>query len=264
MTQEPTAASGQHYTFGDNDVAALRLRLLAEIYAPSSGALLTSAAAPAGGAVDAGCGPGYTTELLEAALGPDWTAGLDRSERLVAAARARAPSLRFQVHDVTQAPYPTPPASALYSRFLLTHLPDPAAALRAFRAAVAPGGVVVLEETATLTSDHPAFRSYYAHVEALQAHYRQRMRIGAELGAMGAAAGFRVELAGVRVLELPAAKMARLHALNLRTWGKDEFALAHFDAAELARVGEILERVAEGEEGAPPVRSGMGQAVLRA
>jgi len=270
MSQETTpdradlAAPAQHYTFGDGDVAALRLRLLAEVYAPSSAALLATAAPPPGGAIDAGCGPGHTTALVQATLGPDWTIGLDRSEKLVAAARASLPALRFAVHDVTAVPYPTAPGGMLYSRFLLTHLPDPVAALRAFGAALVPGGVVVLEETAALTSEHPAFRRYYAHVEALQAHYGQRMHVGADLAELARAAGLRVERAGVLRLELPAAKMARLHALNLMTWGADAFARAHFDGAELAALALTLARVADGEEEAPAVESGMGQAVLRA
>jgi SAM-dependent methyltransferase len=264
MTQDPTkAAPDQHYTFGDGDVAALRLRLLAEVYAPSSAALLEGAAAPQGGAIDAGCGPGHTTALVQAALRPAWIAGLDRSAKLVAAARARLPAARFEVHDVTVSPYPLPAAAALYCRFLLTHLPDPGAALRAFRAAVGPGGAVVLEETAALASDHPAFQRYYAHVEALQAHYGQRMHIGAELAGLARQAGFRVEHAGVRALQLPAAAMARLHALNLRTWGSDPFARSQLDAEELARLGDTLERVADGLEEAPPVQSGMGQVILR-
>lgn len=207
------------YTFGDGDVAALRLRLLAETYAPSSAALLAALGEVRGGVLDLGCGPGHTTELLAAALRPTWTVGLDRSARLVEAARARLPALRFLVHDVMAAPFPAAPAAVVYARFLLTHLSDPVAALRGWGGALAPGGRLVLEETASLESDHPAFRRYYALVEALQAHYGQGMRVGAELAALAAAAGLTPERSGVVVLELPPERMAALHALNLRTCG---------------------------------------------
>jgi trans-aconitate 2-methyltransferase len=253
-----------HYTFGDGDVAALRLRLLAETYAPSSAALLAVLGKAGGGVLDLGCGPGHTTELLAAALRPTWTVGLDRSARLVEAARARLPALRFLVHDVVAAPFPVPPAAVVYARFLLTHLSDPVAALRGWGGALAPGGRLVLEETASLESDHPAFRRYYALVEALQAHYGQRMRVGAEFAALAAAAGLTPERAGVVVLELPPERMAALHALNLRTWGEDPFARTRLDAAELAALRRALERVAAGQEAAGPVRSAMGQAILRA
>jgi trans-aconitate 2-methyltransferase len=260
---DPNASTGQHYTFGDSEVAALRLQLLADTYAESSAALLASAAAPPGGAVDLGCGPGHSTELVATVIRPPWIVGLDRSEKLVSAARRRLPSLRFEVHDVTAAPFPAPPAALAYSRFLLTHLPDPRAALRAFRQTLVPGGVLLLEETATLESDHPAFQRYYELLEALQARYGQRMHIGAALADLARAEGFTVERAAVVPFSRPAARMARLHALNLRTWGTDPFALERFDAAELRALGLALARVADGVEAAPPVRNGMAQVVAR-
>ena len=253
----------QHYTFGDGDVAALRLRYLAETYASSSSALLRSVGPVEGGAVDLGCGPGYTTQLVAEALRPSWLVGLDRSARLVAAARARLPELRFLEHDVTAAPFPTPPAAAVYSRFLLTHLPDPAAAVRTFAGALAPGGRLVLEETASLTPEHPTLQRYYELVERLQAHYGQRFGIGVGLGDLLRDAGLEVDEAGVAAHLLPADRMARLHALNIRTWGADPFARDHFDPVELSRIMATLDRVASGDEPAPPVRSAMGQAVAR-
>lgn len=255
----------QHYTFGDNDLAAYRLRLLAEAYEPSSQRLLNELGGPtAGGAVDLGCGPGLTTSLVARVLKPEWTLGIDRSQRLLAQARASFPELRFMEHDVTATPFPAPPASVAYSRFLLTHLADPDAALRAWRHAVVPGGRLVLEETDSLTSDHPTFQRYYTHVERLQAHYRQRMHLGAELDGLCRDAGWLIERSRVASLEMPPEKMARLHALNIRTWSKDAFAAEHFVASELRELEQALDRVAAGEEKAPAVHSGMRQVVLRA
>ncbi len=253
----------QHYTFGDGDVAALRLQALAETYAESSAALLRGLGTVEGGGLDVGCGPGHTTALVAGILRPAWTVGLDRSRRLLELARARLPGLRFLEHDVTRAPFPTPPAAGVYSRFLLTHLPDPGGAVRTWAGALAPGGRLVLEETASLTSEHPALQRYYELVEVLQAHYGQRFDVGAALGDLARAAGLEVVHEGVAVLRLPAHRMAVLHALNLRTWGADPFARERFDPAELTRLAATLERIASGEEPAPPVRSAMGQVVAR-
>ncbi len=151
----------------------------------------------------------------------------------------------------------------VYSRFLLTHLPDPAAAVRTWAGALAPGGRLVLEETVTLRSEHPALQRYYDLVTALQAHYGQRFDIGRQLGELLAAAGLSVEEAGPTVTPLPAARMARLHAMNLRTWGTDEHARKAFDAAELAALQRTLDAIAAGEEQAPPVYGELGQAVGR-
>src|SRR5215471_7801964 len=72
------------YTFGDSDLAAERLRLLAEAFAPSSRAFLERLARePAAVAVDLGCGPGYTTALLASLTGARRTVGLDASARFI-------------------------------------------------------------------------------------------------------------------------------------------------------------------------------------
>ena len=253
-----------HYTFGDTDLAAHRLRLLAEAFEPSTAALLSSVPLDAGGAVDIGCGPGYSTELVAARLAPEWVFGIDRSGRLIESARRRAaPGLRFVEHDATTLPFPSPPAAVAYVRFLLTHLQDPEAALRAWLEIVTPGGRLVVEETASLSCEHPALSRYYALVERLQAHYGQRLYIGRDLDAICRRAGWAIEHSSIAALELRAGKMARLHALNLHTWGEDPFAKAHFVAQELEELGRELDSIASGEKRAPPAHCGMKQLVLR-
>ena len=81
------------YTFGDTEQASRRLRLLASVYEPESRALLGAVAEfrakrSIGLAIDLGCGPGWSTRLINEVLAPDRTVGLDSSERYVAEARA--------------------------------------------------------------------------------------------------------------------------------------------------------------------------------
>lgn len=73
------------YTFGDNEEASRRLRRLADLYEPETRALLELAfdgceACTPRLAVDLGCGPGWSTQLLAAVLKPQRTVGLDSSE----------------------------------------------------------------------------------------------------------------------------------------------------------------------------------------
>src|SRR5690349_16138545 len=256
----------QHYTFGENDLAAERLRLLAAAFEPSSEALLQALASrPYGVAIDLGCGPGYTTELVQRVLRPALAIGVDRSPALLAIAQRRTQadgtSLRFEEHDVAQVPLALPRADVMYCRYLLTHLPDPTRVLRGWAESLAPDGVLVLEETAAMDSDDPVFSRYYAHVERLQQHYGQQMYIGAELRALCEASGLRVQRVLDPVLQLPAATMARLHAMNLDTWGKDPFAVRSFDAPELAAIGRDLAAVVAGTRAAPPVRHRLQQVI---
>ncbi|MEI9937451.1 MAG: hypothetical protein WDO69_09525 [Pseudomonadota bacterium] len=151
----------------------------------------------------------------------------------------------------------------MYARFLLTHLRDPARVVREWARSALPNARLVLEETAFMRAEHPAFPRYYALVERMQAHYGQRMYIGRELEALSGSPEWLVEAARIAESPLPAADMARLHFFNLRTWSNDAFAQANYVASDLARLGSELERIANGELAAPPVSLGMGQVVLR-
>jgi trans-aconitate 2-methyltransferase len=264
---DPTSA---HYTFGENDLAAQRLRFLAEVFEPSSEALLQERELSARAydvAIDLGCGPGYTTELLRRVLRPALTIGVDRSPPLLASAAHRTqacgPSLRFEEHDLAHVPLSLPSADLMYCRYLLTHLADPARVLRGWAETLADGGVLVLEETAAMDSSDSVFSRYYAHVERLQQHYGQQMYIGAQLRALCEASGYRVQSAPERELRLPPATMARLHAMNLETWRKDPFALRAFDADELADLGSELAAVVAGTLAVAPVRHRLQQVIAR-
>ena len=258
--------SSEHYTFGDTDVAAERLRLLSRVFEPSSRRLLQSLGNPSGDlAVDLGCGPGSTTRLVAEHVATARVVGLDQSQRLLEQATREQGNSRvsFLQRDVSSPPFSLPEASVLYSRFLLTHLREPAAVLRGWARAAGPSAVLVLEETAFMTGEHAAFPRYYALVERMQAHYGQRMYIGQELSALASCPEWALESAEIAVAPLPAADMARLHSLNLQTWSSDPFAQANYERAELEALGLELSQIAAGEISAAPVSCGIGQVVLR-
>jgi SAM-dependent methyltransferase len=253
----------EHYTFGDNDRASARLGRLAEIYEPETRALLERSGARAIRlAVDLGCGPGWSTRLVRDVLAPARTVGLDASDRYVGEARRRhGPDVEFEVHDVTRAPFPIDAPDLLLCRFLLTHLRDPEAALATWAAVAAPGALLLLHETESLASPHPALRRYYELLSALQAHYGQALDVGAKLDACLARSGWRVAESRAVPCEKPAAAMAGLHLANVRTWRHDEHARAAFDPHEIDRLEGSLERIAAGEEDAGAVANVLRQVV---
>lgn len=256
----------ERYTFGDSDVAARRLRLLAAVYEPSSAALLRLCTGFGGRrAVDLGCGPGWTTRLVHALIGPARTLGLDASaEHIARAEEVVPPGIEYRVADVRRLSFSDGDGRPdfLYCRFLLTHLRDPEQALCAWADAAADQATLVVEETASLASEHPAFARYYELVDDLQRHYGQRLRIGADLAGPPEGSGWIVNLSTVRRLRLPARQMARLHQLNLTTWRHDPYARVAFDRAELDELDDRLDAIAAGDEPAPPVLSEMRQLVL--
>ena len=150
------------YTYGDSDLAAERLALVAATFLPTTRAFLERAAPQAPRlAVDLGCGPGSTTRLLHEVTVAARTIGLDASVAYVERARSLAPvGVTFEVHDATVQPLPFGTADAIYARLLLAHLPDPAAVVTGWASQLSEGGVVLLDDLEAIATEHPAFRAY--------------------------------------------------------------------------------------------------------
>jgi SAM-dependent methyltransferase len=262
VTRSGDGRPGTSYTFGDNPTAAERLALLAEVFEPATRDLLSRwAPRQVDQAVDLGCGPGHSTRLVHAVTGARGTTGVERSARFLEAARAVAvPGIVYLQHDVTVLPLPVPRAQLVHARFLLTHLADAAGALGGWTAALVPGGRLVVQETARLTSATPALRRYYELVAEVQRAHGQALDIGDRLADLAVGSGARVLHAGIRRLRPPVAAMARLHALNLLTWRADP-AAGHIDRGELDALYADLTAIAGGAA-AEPIEHDLGELVL--
>ncbi len=252
-----------HYTFGETDTAAQRLALLASAYQPATQAFLDEwGPREPEHAVDLGCGPGHTTRLVHRTLRPRWTTGVDASARFLQdAQRASEEGIEFVCHDVTQEPFPTASADVFFCRFLLTHLHDPGTALRTWAAAARPGARLLVQETAWLRADDPVIARYYEMLAALQSGYGQSSEVGAELEARVRSRGWKILSSRLAVIQQPADVMARLHAMNIRTWGRDRLVRDSLDLDEVAGIQSGLDRIASGEQMAPPVSNALRQLV---
>jgi SAM-dependent methyltransferase len=255
----------QRYTFGETDRAAERLERLAQVFWPSLVELLMRAAPPSvryGCALDLGSGPGHTTRTLCEVLNAEHVIGVERSARFVELARSRAiERASFIAHDVTDVPFPVPPADFAFSRFLLTHLAKPHEVVGRWASALRAGGRLVLQETAELSSDDAALARYYELVGALQTHYGQELHIGRELPKLVDPSIYRIVDFRITDVPLRAARMARLHQMNLETWRTDAFARERFDSAELDELSTALRDVADGKRPAH-VRYSLGELIV--
>lgn len=253
------------YTFGDNDQASKRLRRLSEVYEIDTRKLLSRSGVHTPRlAVDLGCGPGWSTQLLQEELHPDRTVGLDSSGRYVAEARNYRPSdLEFEIHDVTQIPFPVSSPDVLFCRFLLTHLSSLGQVLARWASVAAPGAILLVHETETLESEHAALRRYYELVGQLQRHYGQALLVGAILNECLHNSGWRVIESNRRILEKKASDMAELHLANLRTWRNDKYACRAFDPREIESLKKSLDRIANGDENGGVVFNAARQIIAR-
>jgi len=249
------------YTFGDGDLAADRLGLVAAVFEPTSRALLTRADAVVargddgvGRAVDLGCGPGHTTRLVAAVCRPRTTLGLDASDRFVATARSLTddPAVTYAVHDVTRAPLPGGPADLVHARLLLAHLPGPLDVVALWRSCLRPGGVLVLDEVEAIDAPPGVLRDYLAVTTALVAAEGAQMYAGRLLEPLG---GHLVRH------DVGAAVAARMFAMNLATWRADAIRMALVDEPGADRLAAGLSSLSIGPDG-PPVRWTLRQLVL--
>ncbi len=257
-----------HYTFGDSALAAARLARLADLYHATSRDLIAKAADVLGEtpqwAFDLGCGPGHTTCLVSEAARAERTVGLERSEAFLAIARKQArPGLEFCAHDVSTSSPPGPPADLLYSRFLVTHLPEPGQVLRGWRSWLRPGGVLVLEELEILHSPDPVLSAYYRLIEGLQAHHDQVMYIGPALEGLVRDAGFQVVESCARKVDVSAAEMAHLHRPNLASVRGEPWVRERYDQAALDALDQGLAAIQNERDRRTPIQDVLRQIIAR-
>lgn len=247
------------YAFGDTDLAAGRLALLAEVFAGPTRAFLAEAAArPVELAVDLGCGPGYTTRLLAETLQPERTVGLDSSRHFLEMAREGAGGLQFMAHDITVVPFPTGPADLVYGRFLLPHLADPEALVPAWFTQLRPGGQLLLEETEWIRTDNSTFSAYLEAVDVLLNERGGRTAIGDLLDQLPDPEGTAGRLSRLATHSPVTGTAARLFLPNLRTW-RDEPVFRQAPWPErLARIEQELEDLST-EGGTGIIEWGMRQ-----
>jgi predicted O-methyltransferase YrrM len=145
-------ADSAHYVIRGGVQGRERLRVLSRVMRPYSGALFDRLNLRDGLAcLDAGCGGGDATLELARRVGPGGSAvGIDLDETKIAIARREAEeqgvtNVTFNSSNVCAAAA-APEFDVVYARFLLTHLSDPAAAVRALCSHLRPGGWLAVED----------------------------------------------------------------------------------------------------------------------
>jgi trans-aconitate 2-methyltransferase len=113
-------------------------------------------------AVDLGCGPGNSTELLADRYPSAIVTGLDSSADMIMAARKRLPHLQFEVADL-QDWHDSGPYDVILSNAVLQWVPDHAALLPRLVSKLAPGGSLAIQMPNNLEEPaHHAMRALAA------------------------------------------------------------------------------------------------------
>ena len=254
----------QQYLFGDTDIAAQRLKVVAEVFADSTRAFVTSAAGERPRlAVDLGCGPGYCTHLLAETLQAARTIGLDNSERFLSLARpTETRSVSFRLHDVTSVPFPVAPADLAYCRFLLSHLREPRQAVAMWVTQLRPKGSLVIEEVEAVCTGHRLFTRYLRIVEEMLADQHNCLYVGPLLADLGVDDALTSRANQVRQLPVANHRAATMFYLNLQSWKRRPFIQANFSKQEIALLEENLREMAEDSGGRTDIEWHLRQLAL--
>ncbi|MBL7521231.1 class I SAM-dependent methyltransferase [Frankia sp. CNm7] len=140
------------YALHGGQADAHRLATMARILEPSTDAFLTRLGIrPGWRCLDVGCGHGQVSLLLASRIRPGGrVVAVDGDPASLRVARRNAAdvgaAIGFLSADAGGLPAGRGKFDLAYCRFLLGHLTDPLAALRAMAAAVRPGGTVAVED----------------------------------------------------------------------------------------------------------------------
>jgi len=140
------------YIIRGGEKGRARLKVLSRILAGSTGRLLDRAGSLEGARiVDLGCGGGDVTMELARRAGPrGWVWGLDLDAKVLELAEAEArqagvANVTFAEVDIGGG-WPVDKVSAIYARFILTHVPEPEAVIKRAASALASGGTIIVED----------------------------------------------------------------------------------------------------------------------
>jgi ubiquinone/menaquinone biosynthesis C-methylase UbiE len=234
------------YLFKDTDIAAQRLQVLADVFAPASRAFMQDAVKTGlQVAVDLGCGPGYTTRLLADMTRCKQAIGIDSSAYFLTLARENAPEhMSFLAHDVTQVPFPIEQSDVMSCRMLLTHLQNPASVIERWQTQLRPHGLLLLEEVEWIQTEYAPFRLYLDIVAALLAQQHNQLYIGSFLDTMHVADGLQRYMSRVYRLPVSTSQAARMFSMNIVTWKKQPFIQQHYAPALIEQLEQDLQALA--------------------
>jgi SAM-dependent methyltransferase len=233
------------YLFGDTDLAAQRLRLVAEAYAETSRTFVSEWGAPQPDwVVDLGCGPGYSTRLLTDVLQGEHTVGLDTSEHFITLARQQPMAqVAYHCHDVERVPFPVPPAAVLFCRLLLTHLTQPQATLTHWATQLQPAGRLLIQEVEWIHTNSATFTTYLEMQQTTLAKQAHCLYIGPLLHAMPTPALTHRRVSHVQHVPVAPAQVATMFWLNFQTWKHHLHVQTQYAATRVARLEDELQQL---------------------
>ncbi len=250
------------YTYGTSEAAARRLESIAAFFNPLAVEFIRSYTdRPAAVALDLGCGPGLTTDMLSKALPRSRVYGMDKSAAFLETGRRKYPHLNFVEHDVTETPFPVE-AEVMYARFLLSHLKGVVALVNRWAKQLSPRGLLFIEEVEAIDTEVALFQRYLEINAALIHSQGGELFVGRTL----AEASYEHDLLLNEAITLPVEnwQAASWFFPNTVTiWQEEEHVLNNVHASERKEISDELARITDSGDSRKDITWLMRHLVLR-
>jgi trans-aconitate 2-methyltransferase len=247
MSGDQTGGSSSIYSFGETELAAERLRVVSEVFDPTSEAFVSETVQTRPRlALDLGCGPGFTTRLLSRTARPERTVGVDRSVAFLRRARASQDAREHYVAaDVAVVPLRIAGigerSDLIYARFLASHLPEPERAISGWAQGLRAGGLLLVEEVESISTEIAAFDRYLQIVTEVLAHHGNQMLVGPRLATVRWDGDLQIVANRTAEVRPSTGQAARMFSMNKPNWRHDPYVDATYPQGEMERLAAELD-----------------------
>jgi trans-aconitate 2-methyltransferase len=235
------------YTYGTSDKAASRLEKIARFFNPLAAKFIGQyATKPLETAVDLGCGPGFTTDMLFNVLEDSKVYGLDRSDYFLKAAASRFGHCTFIRHDITKVPFPVR-ADLMYTRFLLSHLSSAVEMVNGWLGQLKDGGMIFIDEIEDIDTEIDVFRRYLEISDQLVASENAALFVGKTL----AGGSYGADVVCNQCLAIPVTNSEAaswFYPNTITIWEKEPFVRKNTTATERELISSALLRLADSND----------------
>ncbi|MCK5420534.1 MAG: class I SAM-dependent methyltransferase [Deltaproteobacteria bacterium] len=232
------------YTYGTSEAAANRLEEIAKFFNPLALQFIRHYLSdPTSSALDLGCGPGFTTDMLSRSTGCPNVYGIDKSADFLKLATARFKHCTFIEHDVTKTPFPVR-ADVMYLRFLFSHLKNVVELINRWIGEVQDSGILFIEELEDVTTEVKVFQKYLKINADLIASQGANLYVGTTLSKGRYNADVICnEYVTIQVANFTAATWFLPNTLTI--WRKEQYILDRVTQAEREEISTAISQIKE-------------------
>ncbi len=230
------------YTFGTTKKAAVRLGDIARVFNPLAAEFLRKHVnKEIETALDLGCGPGFTTDMIYKTLKCKEVYGFDNSKEMLEYAKKQFNHCSFILHDIKDFPFPIKP-DFMYARFLLSHLKNVVDLVNKWINELKEGGWLFIEEVEDIDTDVDVFKKYLSINKRLIASEGAVLYVGKILSA----GDYNAEVLYNEKISLPVSNSTAaswFYPNSATIWKKEKYVLKNLSREERENISNELLRI---------------------